>query len=99
MRTRWQTQMTRNRCADVGERTAPAERAARDVRPERHDRNTFASMIAARPRGVAAVIASDDGQVVGFEQLAERRQPRIERFERGGVAARISAMAVQRVEI
>src|SRR6516225_5931111 len=96
---RREAEMARQGLADIGKAGAPAERTRCDFRPEGEDRDMLARVVAAAPGRITTVIGGDDGDVAGAQRGDEGRQHGIERFERGGIAGDIAAVAEQGVEI
>ena len=93
-----QTKMARHRRGDIGIGRSRPDRAGRRSAIRKH-RRLLARVVGAAKRRIAAVIRGDDHEVICAQDGIKLGQAAIERFERGGVAGDVAAMAVERIEV
>ncbi len=100
MRERPDPENLRDRLPEVGKRRPRADvGAGPDHLPHQEYRDVLAGVIGARRRRIVAVIGSNDEQVAVAQRRQQATETDIEALEIGGVAGRIVAMAVLRVEV
>ena len=84
---------------DIGESLAHAQTAGGNGFAVDQNRHMFAGVVGTGPSGIAAMIGSEDQDVVRRQQVVDLRQHAVEIFQRGGIPRRISAMTVTLVEV
>ena len=92
---RWQ----RQRLADIRKCLPRTKWSRGDARAKSQHRHVFAGMVMTRPSRVTAMVRRRHHQITQAKKRVDFRQPRIELFQRCGVAGNIPAMAVEHVEI
>ena len=86
--------------ADVAEAHARSQIDRTDLFAQRDHGNILAGVIGVlRVAGVAAVVGGDDDAVVVTELCEEAGQPAVELRQRGGVAVRVAAVAVEHIKV
>ncbi len=91
--------MHRAGCADIDKALPPADACGGAGGGDGEDRHLLTGMVGAGPARVAAVIGGYHEQVVAPKRGQQFRQPRVERFEGGGVAWNVSAVTVKGIEV
>lgn len=99
MRPRRNSQMFRNRLADIGIGLTDADGTGSNARPVSHDGHALACVIRATPRRIAAVIGGQDDEIARLQFLVHFRQPRVERLECCGISRHVAAVTIDHVEI
>lgn len=91
--------MDREARANVRERFAPADGAARDTWPKDEDGHMLAGVVGAAPGWIIAMIGGDDGGIARPRRGEEFGESGVECLKAMGIASNVAAVAEIRVEI